>query len=173
MQRYTKEWLQELCQNSYSYAEVLKKAGRKPGGGNQETLKKKIEEWNIDISHFTGQKWRDSPNQNPLPQSKEKYQLSEVFCKNSPVAQKVLRGYVERHKVIEYKCSNCGCDGHWQNGIISLELDHINGDNTNNELTNLRYLCPNCHALTDTYKGKNKALKNKCVETIHQLPKSK
>lgn len=34
LQKYTKEWLKELCANSYSLAEVLKKAGRKPGGGN-------------------------------------------------------------------------------------------------------------------------------------------
>ena len=170
MRQYTKEWLQELCQNSYSYAEVLNKAGRKQGGGAQQTLKNKIELWSIDISHFTGQRWHESPNQ--LPQEgKEKYTLDEIFIKNSPVTQKVLRGYVERHKIIKYECANCGCDGHWLNGIISLEIDHIDGDNTNNEITNLRYLCPNCHALTETYRGRNKALKNKCVETIYQPPK--
>ena len=57
MRQYTKEWLDELCQESYSYAEVLKKAGRKQGGGTQKTLKSKIEEYQIDISHFTGQRW--------------------------------------------------------------------------------------------------------------------
>lgn len=158
MRQYTKEWLQELCENSYSLAEVLKKAGRKQGGGAQQTLKKKIAEWEIDISHFTGQRWQQSPNQ--TPQSREKYDLDEVFCTNSPVTQKVLRGYVERHQMLKYECETCGCDGHWQNGIISLEIDHINGDNSNNELSNLRYLCPNCHALTETYRGRNKALKN-------------
>ena len=55
LQRYTKEWLEELCADSYSLAEVLKKAGRKPGGGNQATLKKKIAEFKINTSHFTGQ----------------------------------------------------------------------------------------------------------------------
>ena len=174
MRQYTKEWLQELCENSYSYAEVLTKAGRKQGGGTQATLKKKIAEYEIDISHFTGQLWRNSPNVElkDLTGTREKYELNEVFTKNSPVTQKVLRGYVERHNIIEYKCQNCGCDGTWQNGIISLEIDHIDGDNTNNEVSNLRYLCPNCHALTETYRGKNKALKNKCVETIYQQPKS-
>ena len=52
---YTKEWLEELCSKSFSYREVLRKAGRKHAGGSQATLKKKIEEYNIDISHFTGQ----------------------------------------------------------------------------------------------------------------------
>lgn len=74
--------------------------------------------------------------------------------------------------MVEYKCQNCGCDGNWQNGIIALELDHIDGDNSNNELSNLRYLCPNCHALTPTYRGRNINRKNKCVESIDQPPKS-
>ena len=73
-----------------------------------------------------------------------------------------MRGYVERHNLLEYKCANCGCDGHWQGGEISLEIHHIDGDNSNNELENLCYLCPNCHALTETYRGKNKALKSMC-----------
>lgn len=160
MQQYTKDWLEELCKDSYSYAEVLRKAGRKQGGGTQATLRKKIEEFGIDISHFTGQRWQNSPNQIDNHENREKYSLEEVFIKNSPVTQKVLRGYVERHKLIPYKCQNCGCDGYWQNGIIALEIDHIDGDNTNNEISNLRYLCPNCHALTDTYRGKNIKPKN-------------
>ena len=159
LRKYDKEWLEELCKDSYSYAEVLRKADRKQGGGAQATLKRKIEEFDIDISHFTGQLWSKSPNQQDNKISREQYSLEEIFISNSPVTQKVMRGYVERHKLIEYRCEKCGCDGHWQDGIISLEIDHIDGDNTNNQLSNLRYLCPNCHALTDTYRGKNKALK--------------
>ena len=104
-----------------------------------------------------------------MKSSKEKYTLEQILIKNSPITQKVLRGYVERHKVIPYKCEVCGCDGHWQNGIISLELDHIDGDNTNNEISNLHYLCPNCHALTKTYRGKNKNIQSKVTVTDTQL----
>ena len=164
MREYTKEWLEELCKDSYSYAEVLRKAGRKRGGNTQATLKRKIEEYNIDTSHFLGQAWRKDPNYEHKQTSKEGYTIEEVFIKDSPVTQKVLRGYVERHNIIEYKCQNCGCDGKWQNGIIALELDHINGNNTDNRIENLRYLCPNCHALTATYRGRNKALKAECRE---------
>lgn len=169
MQPYTKEWLEQLCAESYSYSEVLRKAGRKPGGGSNETLKRKILEYGIDTSHFTGKVWTKAPTFVPKIGTREKYDIEEVFTKNSTITQRVMRGYVERHHLIPYICANCGCDGNWQGGIISLELDHIDGDNTNHTLTNLRYLCPNCHALTESYRGRNK--KNKSVETIYQPPK--
>lgn len=160
MQKYTKEWLEELCKNSYSYAEVLKKAGRSQGGGSQESLKSKIKEYNIDTSHFTGQRWQNSPNQKDNHEQREQYSIDEIFVENSKVTQKVLRGYIARHNILEYKCQNCGCDGTWLSRDIALEVDHINGNNSDNRIENLRYLCPNCHALTKTYRGRNKALKN-------------
>ena len=49
----------------------------------------------------------------------EKYKIEEIFIRNSPVTQKVMRGYVERHNLVEYKCNKCGCDGHWQDGEIA------------------------------------------------------
>lgn len=62
---------------------------------------------------------------------------------------------------VEYKCSNsfCNITDIWLNNIISLHLDHIDGNRTNNNLENLRFLCPNCHSQTSTYTNKN--IKNK------------
>jgi len=159
MQKYNKTWLEDLCKNSYSYAEVLRKAGRSQGGGTQKSLKNKIEEYNIDISHFTGQRWQYSPNQIDNHEQREIYDIDDIFIKDSKITQKVLRGYIARHNILEYKCQNCGCDGTWQNKTIALEVDHINGDSSDNRIENLRYLCPNCHALTKTYRGRNKALR--------------
>lgn len=52
-QAYTKEQLLELCKNSFSYNEVLTKTGRTKGGNNREILKKYIDLYQIDVSHFT------------------------------------------------------------------------------------------------------------------------
>lgn len=149
LKKYTKEWLEELCSKSYSYAEVLRKAGRAQSGGSQSILKKKIEEYNIDISHFTGQRWQQSPS------FKEKYTPESLFIKNSEVSNQTIRKYLNQYKLIPYVCSECGCNGEWRGKILALQLHHKDGDNTNNELNNLTYLCPNCHAITDTYGGKN------------------
>ena len=53
------------------------------------------------------------------------------------------------------KCEMCGLS-EWNGVQIALELDHVNGDSYDHRLENLRILCPNCHATTDTYRGKNK-----------------
>jgi hypothetical protein len=49
----------------------------------------------------------------------------------------------------------------WLKQPIPLELDHIDGDAGNNLPSNLRLICPNCHALTPTAKGRNKGFGRK------------
>ena len=55
-----------------------------------------------------------------------------------------------------HHCQNCGIDKTWNNKYLTLELDHIDGDRGNNYYDNLRYLCPNCHSQTDTYRNKTR-----------------
>lgn len=157
--KYDPEWLNDLVSKSRSMREVLIKAGRAPTGGeNYRLLKNKIREYGIDTSHFTGR--ASNCGEFYKGGHEEKYEIKDVFCKNSPVTQRVLRSYVERHHLLVYECAICGSEGEDWEGKIALELDHINGDNTDNRIENLRYLCPNCHAHTSTYRGKNKRLKS-------------
>lgn len=157
LQKYTKEWLEELCKNSFSYREVLNKANRRPTGGNYDVLKQKVKEFEIDVSHFTGKLWskgKTMETDNRIV-STPRYTYEEIFCKDSKVSQNCLKRSIKKYNVIPYVCAKCGCTGEWQDGIISLEVHHEDGDRHNNSIENLKYLCPNCHALTETYRGKN------------------
>lgn len=52
-------------------------------------------------------------------------------------------------------CALCGFS-EWQGQLIPLNCDHIDGDPTNLNINNFRLICPNCDALLDTYKAKNR-----------------
>ena len=144
---YTKEWLEELCIDSYSYAEVLEKAGRKPGGGNQSTLKDKIALFKVDISHFTGQAHTKNIGRRARP-------IEDYLNNTVSITTHKLRLRLFEEKIFEEKCYSCG-NATWLSQPIPLELHHIDGNKENNNLDNLTILCPNCHYFTDTYKTKN------------------
>lgn len=69
---------------------------------------------------------------------------------------KQLPPWMKRH-IIERdnKCVSCGIS-EWNGTTITLEVDHIDGNWSNNNIDNLRSLCPNCHSQTETYKARNR-----------------
>jgi 5-methylcytosine-specific restriction endonuclease McrA len=79
----------------------------------------------------------------------------EIFTENSTYSNEMVKQRIVKDDLLKYNCAKCGLDT-WQGETIVLDLDHINGNNKDNRLENLRYLCPNCHSQTDTYKGRNK-----------------
>ena len=79
----------------------------------------------------------------------------DVFKENSRHSNEMVKHRIVNQNLLEYRCVKCGIDS-WQGESIVLDLDHINGDNLDNRISNLRYLCPNCHSQTSTYKGRNK-----------------
>jgi 5-methylcytosine-specific restriction endonuclease McrA len=79
-----------------------------------------------------------------------------VFCNNSDITTARLKKIIHTEGIKPYCCEECGNNGVWRGKPITLELDHINGDTRDNRLENLRFMCPNCHTQTPTYKNKNK-----------------
>ena len=80
--------------------------------------------------------------------------INKHFQENTYPGNKWLRKAVKTYLKFEYKCSICFIS-EWNGKPIVLEIDHINGINSDNRVENLRYVCPNCHSQTSTYKGKN------------------
>lgn len=57
-------------------------------------------------------------------------------------------------KEIGHICQSCNLS-EWLGKPITLELEHIDGNNMNDCRSNLKILCPNCHSQTDTWRGRN------------------
>ena len=142
--------LPDIVKSSTSIRQVLQKLGLKPAGGNYVQVRKAIQELNLDVSHFTGQ-----GHLRGKTHSYTKRPLSDYTEKGVPIQSNQLRIRLIKEGVFQPRCNNCG-GTHWMGQDIPLELEHKDGNHHNNCLDNLELLCPNCHAQTSTYRGKNK-----------------
>lgn len=152
--KYSPEQLIEATQTSFSFAQTLRKLDLQPAGGNYATLKQWISELEIDISHFRGKGWsRESTIQHT-----RRRKLKDILKDGTSYRSSLLRQRLIDENIFDHKCVSCE-NTTWLGKAIPLELDHINGNRYDNRIENLRLLCPNCHALTATYRGRNIAIK--------------
>ena len=140
------------AKQSYSIAGMCKYLGLKPSGGNYKVVHNAIEKYKIDVSHFRGQGWNVGLEFKPF----KKKSLVEILVNGSYYQSFKLKKRLLDEGIKQSVCECCGLSI-WRGQAIPLELHHINGNNRDNRLENLLILCPNCHALTDTYRGKNKS----------------
>ena len=151
--KYDKKALKEALENSTSIRQALFKVGIMPAGGNYATVHMLIKELNIDISHMTGRGWNKGDGLglaaiNTIP-------LEKILVKGSTYTNTSRL----RKRIIDVGLKTEICEvcrlGKWMGRPISLELNHVNGDRFDHRLENLQLLCPNCHAQTPSYRGKN------------------
>ena len=152
--KYTKEIMEKACIDAKSVAQVCRNLGLKPAGGNYRTVKSNLEKFGIDTEHFTGQRWNKGLKH---VEETSKIPLENILKENIDYKSSLLKERLINAGIKESKCELCGY-------TENLELHHINGNHYDNRLENLQILCPNCHALTETYRGKNK--KTQISETI-------
>lgn len=145
--------LRAAVEESDSLAAVLRRLGYAPSGGMHRYMSMQIRRLGLTTTHFRGQGWargRKRPGT-----GFRRTPLAEVLVANSTyVSSARLRRRLVEEGLKAARCELCGLD-EWRGELLPLALDHMNGDHCDNRLENLRILCPNCHALTETWCGRN------------------
>lgn len=132
-----------------------------PSSGNYKTLKRRMKELEI-IEDFKEKAVSFNTQQFTLEyKSINEKTLEESLIVNSPyISTSNLKKKLLKLGLLKNQCYECCLKDTWRGHELPLDLDHINGNDTDNRLINLRLLCKNCHAVTPTYGAKNKTYKN-------------
>lgn len=153
--RWNESNLRTIVAKASSIRNVITELGLVPAGGNYAQCYFYIQKYNIDTSHFTGQGWRKGKH----PPRKSVYTLEELLVADTHRARRNIKRRLFEAGLKKPECEECGWAAISEDGRKPIELDHINGDNTDNRLENLRILCPNCHSLKPTHRGSNMNLR--------------
>lgn len=146
---FTKEQIQEIVTNSKSIA-VNDAIGKITNQNYRHlTIKKVLNIFQIETSHFTGQCWSKGIK------TGRKNPLSDYFSNVRKITSYKLKNRMIEEGMFNLVCCFCKLDT-WLGKPLVLELDHIDGNKFNNAKDNLRLLCPNCHSMTDTHRSKNR-----------------
>lgn len=147
LRSYSQEEFVEAWESSTYYSEVLDKLNLNKSGGSLRIIKDTAQELDLSfISFYT----------NVSKKRVKAFSLEEILVNPSPYKDnRRLKSQLYAAGLKEERCEKCGLD-EWLGEPLLLTLDHIDGNNRNNCLENLKILCPNCHSQTPTWCGKNK-----------------
>lgn len=137
---------------SRSIRQILGYLHLKEAGGNYSQIKKYLLLYKIKQSHLKGKAW----NKGLKGMSYPRIPLKRILVKNSSFQSYKLKKRLIRAGLKKPVCEECGWAEISEDGRLPLELDHINGNSKDNRIDNLRVLCPNCHSLKPTHRGRNR-----------------
>jgi len=140
---YTKELLQEAVAASVSIMGVLRFLGLKQAGGTHSHIKNRIQKFDIDTTHFTGQAHL-AGSTSPLRKTGEQILISLPAGSARMKHTQLKRAMLEAGLL--HICSICKGGPEWKETPLTLDVDHVDGNWLDNRIENLRFLCPNCHS---------------------------
>jgi hypothetical protein len=151
--KYTKDVLEPIVAVSHSFAEVTRRLSGSTHGGTSAHIKKVIERFGIDTSHFRKGVLNKGK---PSARKKNSEEVLVVYPAGTPRRKAYLlrRALVDSGRKLE--CQECHQGPTWNGKPLTLQVDHIDGNTLNCLAPNLRFICPNCHSQTETYGSKNR-----------------
>lgn len=149
--KYSKENLEKHVKDCITISDLVRKIKNSDtiSPSSINLVSKKLKEYQIDTSHFIGSL---KSVDNLLHECKSYIDvLVHDESKVNRTKRSLLLKSIEAEGSLKYLCSLCGNNGIHLNKPLLLQIDHIDGNWKNNLITNLRFLCPNCHSQTETY----------------------
>jgi HNH endonuclease len=144
---YTDAELEEAAAGARSKADILRALGLPPDASQYGALNRRLDQAGLDVSELVGRGWRRGATFPPRVTAAD-------LARRPRVRSETMKRVLLHEGILQRRCGHCGL-AEWNGAPIPLELDHVNGDRSDNRLENLRLLCPNCHAQTPTYRGRN------------------
>lgn len=151
--RYTKELLAKLARESFSIAAILRKLGLAEAGGSHSHISRKLEEYQIDTSHFLGCRANSGSSHKGSCKTPARELLVLRATGRRQKAHRLRRALLESGR--DYRCEGAGCFvvEEWRGRPLVLQINHKNENWLDDREENLEFLCPNCHSQTPNYCG--------------------